>query len=68
MPLCTDCAVESEKHVSRTNQPVLMHRVELNTGTILQDLWPTDQRNIVVVNDVKPLLQNLLNALRVEQR
>src|SRR4030095_1748288 len=53
IPLCAGGAIESKEHMSRTNQPVLMHRVELNTGAVFQDLWSTDQRNIMIVDDVK---------------
>jgi hypothetical protein len=42
--------------------------VELDALPIFQDLWPTDQRDVVIVNDVKALFQNLPDAGRLEER
>ena len=36
----TDCAIEFEEHVSGTNQPELVHRVELDRLSILQIFGP----------------------------
>ena len=45
-----------------------MHGVELDTVTIFEDLRSADQRDIVIMDDIEALAQNLLNALRLQQR
>ena len=54
----TRCSVESEQHVGRANEPILVHRVELDTLSIFIDFWPTDQRDVVIVDDIKAPFQD----------
>ena len=61
------CAVESEHHMCGTDQPVLAHAVQLDTLTVFQDLWPANQRDIVIVDHIKSFVQNLLDLARLEK-
>ena len=52
--------------MSGADQPVLVHRVELDALSIFKDFRPTYKRNVVIVNNIKTLFQNLLNSFRLK--
>ena len=54
----TRCSVEAEQHVGRANKPILVHRMELDALSIFIDFRPTDQRDIVIVDDIKTPFQD----------
>src|SRR6266436_1225753 len=60
--------VEPEQHVCRTHQPILVHGVELDTLAIPQDFGSAHQRDVVVMDNIKTLCQDLLDASRLEKR
>ena len=53
--------VELEQHVGRADQPVLMEGIEFDTLSILENLRSSDQRDVVVVDNIKRFLKNLLD-------
>ena len=64
----TDPPVESEEHMGGADQPVLVHRIELDGFSELQNLGPSHEGNVVVVNDIKTFLQNLPDTGRLKKR
>jgi len=44
-----------------TNQPIFMESIELDSLTVVEDLWPSDQRNVVVMDNIKRLFKNLFD-------
>lgn len=61
----TRLRIESEERMRGTEQPVLVHGIELQAPSIGQNLR-TKQRNVVIVDDVKTCGQYLLDASRFE--
>ena len=59
---------ESEEEVRRTEQPVLMGRVEFDPAAVLQDLRTSYQRDIVEMDDVKALRKDPADLARLEKR
>jgi hypothetical protein len=45
-----------------TNEPILVHGIELNGLPILKNFWSTHQGDIVIVDHVKPFFQNISDA------
>ena len=66
--LRADRTVEFVQHMSRANQPVLMHSVQLDTLPIFQYFRPADQRDVMIVDDIKPFFQNLPDLIRFKER
>jgi len=54
----TRCSVKSEQYVGRANEPILVHRMELDTLPIFIDFRPTDQRDVVIMDDIKAPFQD----------
>jgi hypothetical protein len=51
-----------------TNEPILVHGIELNGLPILKNFWSTHQGDIVIVDHVKPFFQNISDAGGFEKR
>ena len=52
----------------RAKQPVIVHRVKFYSVSALQDLWSANQRYVVIVDNVKALIQNFSDTARLEER
>ena len=59
--------VELEQHMSGADQPILVHRVEFYRLAVVQQFWTADERQIVVVNDIKTLVEDLPNPPRLKE-
>ena len=46
-------APKLEQDMGRTNQPILVHCVQLDGAAVGQDSRPSDERGVVVMNHVK---------------
>jgi len=54
-------AVKLEQHMGWADQPILMKSIEFDSPPILENLGPSNQGDIVVMDDIKRFLKNLLN-------
>ena len=61
-------AVKSEKNVGWTDQPVLVHRVKLDTTPVFEDFGAADQRDIVIMDNIESFFQNRRDTGRLEKR
>ena len=59
---CTGRAIESEQNMSRADQPILMHRVKLNAAPVRQNSRAANERNVVIVDDIKSPFQDFPNV------
>ena len=53
--------VKLEQHVGWADQLILMESVELDSLLIVENLGPSNQGDVVVVDDIKRSLKNLLD-------
>src|SRR5215467_7209966 len=54
-------AIKFEKSVSRTDQPVFQHGIELDAFAVLED-FGAEQRNIEIVDDIESFFENFSQA------
>src|SRR5271157_5068357 len=64
----TGLAVEPEKRVCWTDQPILMGSVKLDGLAVFQDLRAADERNVVVMVDVEACRKNLQDPASFKER
>ena len=52
--------------MGRTDQPVLMHGVELDPIPVFENFGSAHERDVVVVDDVKTFIQDFLDMRGLE--
>jgi hypothetical protein len=68
LPVDAGFAVEFKEHMSRADQPVFVQRIEFRGPSVPEDIRSTDERDVVIVNNVKWLLKNLFQTRGLEER
>ena len=68
LPVDAGFAVDFKEHMSRADQPVFVQRIEFRGPSVPEDIRSADERDVVIVNHVKRLLENFFQTRGFEER